>query len=82
MIEQSKAFAEAMAQGATAQQFVDHAVGQFGPDVIRAILQSIDPERILGLLEEDDPGSPLLRRDGKAFLRDVWDVAEQKLGLG
>lgn len=79
IVEQSKMFEGAFDQGASPEHFVDAAIQQHGTQIVGHVIRAMTPERIVDALEQADPASGLLSRDGKAFLRQVWAVAGQRV---
>lgn len=79
ILEQSKMFEGAFNQGASPEHFVDAAIQQHSPRIVGYVIGSMSPERIVNVLEQADPANGLLSRDGKAFLRQVWAVAAQRV---
>jgi len=58
----------------------DGIMQQWGPEVVANLVGTIDAERVvLAIQRSGDPNSPFLRRDGKKYLRALFDELKKKL---
>lgn len=78
ILNYSRALSEAVEQGATAEEYFDAFVEQWGSDMVHAVTDQISVERITAVLQEHDETNPLLRRDGQQFLQRIWALAKQQ----
>lgn len=78
ILNYSQALSAAVEQGASAEEYFEAFVQQWGPDMVHAITDQISVERITSVLQEHDETNPLLRRDGQQFLQQIWALASQQ----
>lgn len=66
--------------GAPPLMVAEGMLQQFGPDVVKNLVTVINPDRvILAIQRSGDPNSPFLRRDGKKYLRAIFDELQKKV---
>lgn len=74
VVQYSSLFSDAFSQGATPEEFTQHIVQGFGPDMVRQVARSLQPEQVIEILNRNASESPLLRRAGQKFLRDAHQL--------
>jgi len=58
----------------------EHMFSELGREQVTGLVRSMDPERvILAISRSGNPGSPFLRRDGKKYLRALFDELKKRL---
>ncbi|HMG13065.1 MAG TPA: hypothetical protein VK571_07815 [Gemmatimonadaceae bacterium] len=58
----------------------EHLLTQFGPEVVADLVSKVDAERVvLAITRSGHPDSPFLRRDGKKYLRALFDELKKKV---
>ena len=58
----------------------EHMFAELGREQVTGLVQNMDPERvILAITRTGDPSSPFLRRDGKKYLRALFDELKKKV---
>jgi hypothetical protein len=72
----------ALEQGASPEEFAVQFVESVGPVLARQIAATITPQRIATAVQRQPGGSqsPLVRREGQKFLRELWDAVKRAAG--
>jgi hypothetical protein len=72
----------AIASGMTPDEVAEDLIGQVGPEMALGIARMVSVERIASVVQQSPGGaqSPLVRRDGQKFLRELWQAVVRRAG--